>query len=224
MAVAHDGTGNLDDHLASSASHTISGKTTSGSDRVGIVDVRIPNAVYGAGEPLDVTWNAVSMTEIGTGVNSGTAVGAVRSYYIINPPTSASDVVVTFTDPTPLGYTIRSFNGGTTPTNVNTGSGSDDTPTVNITSPSGDMACDCVTAGNTFSALGSGQTQDDSDQMTDGSTYVGRTSHEGGSGTVTMDHTLSAAATWVTQGFSIPAAAAGSADVTGHLLTLGAGA
>jgi hypothetical protein len=222
--VVHDGETVLASHVASADPHTITGKTTAGSNRVGVVHIRVSSAVFGAGNPVSVTWtgadNAGVMTEITTiDAAVGTA-GGIRSYCVTNPPTSASDIVVDLTTSAPIGYVITSYNGASQSspcTNAATaGPTTDTTPTVDVTSAANRMVVSVASAANTFSATGAGQTQEGTD-VTDGGNYVMRASREAGAASVTMSYTISSAQ-WVTQGFSISAAAAGTVTPRGTLV------
>lgn len=211
--VAHDGETNPSGHSGAATSHTIA-KTTAGTNRLGIVQVRISVAGYLGGEPSSVTWNGVSMTEIGTGVNSGNHwAGAIRSYYIVAPPTSSSNVVINTPGGTAVGYCISSYNGvdQTTPVDGNqTATGTSTTPSVTVTSATNDMVVSAATVGNVFSANGSGQTQNCA--FNDGGNYNARSSWEAGASSVVSDYTVSSD-TWAIQGFNINAAAAAGSAV-----------
>lgn len=208
--VAHDGESNLQGHSTAATTHNIGNKTTAGSNRVGVVDLRFANAAH-AGEPASVTWNGVGMTQIGTGATISSA-GGVRSFIIVNPPTASSAVVVTTNTSTPVGYCVRSFSGvhQTTPVDAGatqTATGTSTTPSVTVSSAADNMVLNAATVAGTFSANGAGQTQDC--ESSDGATYTMRTSREAGAASVVMDHTAGSA-NWSTHGFELVAAAGAS--------------
>lgn len=210
MAVAFDGETILAAHSASASSHTVTGKTTAGSDRVGVVRIKVTTPEFDNGGTT-VTWGGVSMTQIGSGakVASGTA-GGVRAYRIVNPPTGASNIVITpAAGNSAVGYIVSSYSGvdQTTPVGTPaTDTGSSTTPTVDVSAATDDMVLDMVTAAAPFSGSGGGQTIEGT--PTDGSSYVARGSREAGATTVTMSHTISSA-NWATIGFALKAAGAG---------------
>lgn len=197
MAVAFDGEAILSGRHASSSTWTISGKTTAGSDRVGIVRF-MGNATF-----TSITWGGVAMTEIGT-VTRGSLV--IRSYAIVDPPTSASDIVINFVAPGAGPYAVTSYNGVDQADpigDVQTATGTGTTPTVDVSSAADDMVLDAMDVANVISSVGANQTAEYLD--TTGSSDRFGASREAGAATVTMSWTVSSGA-WSTMGFSLNAA------------------
>ncbi len=87
---------------------TVSGKTTAGSDRIGVLTLTHYGAIgQTSGYPK---WNGVSMTQAAGPVDDDYIGFRANIYYIVNPPTGASDVVFQFADNvTSYGYTISSY-------------------------------------------------------------------------------------------------------------------
>lgn len=209
MAVAHDAEADLSGDQTASATWTISGKTTAGSNRVGIVRFN-----YAATATLTgVTWNGSAMTEVPlSSVTSGSRTN--KSFYIVDPPTASSDIVISFSAGTPAGeYLVTSYNEADTASpigDVQTATGTSTTPSVDVTSASGDMVLDWMVIANTITSVGDSQTSEFID-TTGGSYRVGG-SREAGAATVTMSWTVGSGA-WGTSGFSINQAAAGGSSV-----------
>jgi hypothetical protein len=114
MAVAHDGEANVTGTNTATTTLTITGKTTAGSDRVGIVSVS-----WNSESPVitGATWNGVAMTIVDQGAevsNASIAAGLLR---IVNPPTGASNIVITFDVAATARAVASSYNGAdqTTP-------------------------------------------------------------------------------------------------------------
>jgi hypothetical protein len=205
MAAAFDGEAVLSGRHASSSTWTISGKTTAGSDRVGIVRF-LGNATL-----TGVTWGGTAMTSVGS-VARGSLF--IYVYRIINPPTASSDIVVTFTAPNSGPYAVTSYNGvdQTTPTSgVATNTGTGTTPTVDVASATGNLVLDAMDVANVISSAGAGQTAEFIDTA-GGSERFG-VSREAGASTVTMSWTVSSGA-WSTIGFSLNAASGGGGGGT----------
>lgn len=205
MAVAHDGESNIVARQATATTWTISGKTTAGSNRCGVF-LFMAGFAPAAGYP---TWGGSVMTA-GPTVARGSAV--IRAYVIAAPPTSASNVVTQWEGGAPADgpYAIASFNGvdQTTPIrggSGNTATGTSTTPSVAITSQTGDMVIDAVDLAQLLTAAGAGQTE--IGQSLGGSEEFGA-SYEAGASTVTMSWSGNSAA-WSILGFSLAASGGG---------------
>lgn len=204
MAVTPDGTAVVTGTYTNALNKTLSGKTTAGANRVGIVHIGgILNAAP------SVTWDGVSMQPIDTELNS--TVGA-SLFYIVNPPTAASDIIISFNGNSfgaaaassyqdcDIGDPIRAFNSAN-----DNGAGD---PTVNVSSAVGDLVVDAMGEYNDIDVtVGAGQTQVLNDD--DGATAAGCGSYESGAASVTMSWTLTGGAKiWGIVAASIKAATA----------------
>jgi hypothetical protein len=183
--------------------HTVSGKTTAGTNRFGVWASRSsfdPAANY-------PQWNGVSMTLI-------RQQETLYVYGIVNPPTAASDVVTQWAGGAPGGNetVVWSYNDVHQTTPVRGGSATGDsqtsgTPSIAVTSQAGDLVVDVIEISHIISAAGSGQTQRGT--AAGGSRAVA-VSDEAGAASVTMDWSVGGSAAWDMVGFSLapPAAAA----------------
>lgn len=195
--VGPDGTAHVTGRQASASTWTLSGKTTAGTNRLGVVRL-----VFNSTRTISsVTWGGNAMTHLGTTVDQGTE--RIFAYYIIAPPTASSDVVVTLSGPTDGAYAVTSYEAvhQTTPTGAaNTATGTSTTPSVDVSSEVGALVLDAMLVANTISSVGAGQTSEYLD-TTGGSDRFG-CSREAGATTVTMSWTVTSAA-WATLGFEI---------------------
>lgn len=112
--VAHDGEANVTGTSTASTTLTITGKTTAGSNRVGIVSVSWNNETPTISS---ATWNGVAMTVVDQGAevtNASLGAGLLR---IVNPPTASSNIVITFSSAATARAVASSYNGAdqTTP-------------------------------------------------------------------------------------------------------------
>ena len=206
MAVAADGEAILSGRQASADPWTFSGKTTAGTNRIGVL-----RFFSGGGAPaVAPTWGGSNMTLIGS-VAKGA--GAVYAYYIVAPATASSDIVVDLTAPAIGAYVVTSYTGAhqsTAPTGFASATGSSTTPSVDVTSVTDDLVLDAMDVDNVITSVGAGQTAEYLDTTGPSDRFGG--SYEAGAATVTMSWTVSSAA-WCTLGFSLVAAAGGaSAD------------
>lgn len=152
MAVAHDGEANVSGAVNFGNTITLASKTTAGSDRAGVVMVGWENA-EGA-TVSSVTWNGVSMGAARISqVNDLQTPDAIFNssiYVIVNPPTGASDVVVTFSDDVRGGAGAAGFTGVDQTTPVRAGStvgleaSAGGTQSVTVNASAGDMAVDAA--------------------------------------------------------------------------------
>lgn len=182
------------DDVTANGAFTIS-HTTSGSNRIIVVDVAQRSAFSGAGVS-GVTYNGVALTEVsGSPVQAtGTWARSCR-YFLIAPDTGTHDVVVTIIgSPQDTVATVRTYTGvhQTVPFGTHaTADGSSGTPSVNVSSASGELVIDTLAFRSSPTVDGS-QTQR-SNRAGNGPEIYGATSEEAGAGTVTMSWTGSSA-------------------------------
>ena len=147
------------------STYTWVGKTTAGANRLG----EWKGAWYNGGEAItSITWGGVAMTKAEdefevTGWGVASAI-----YYIVNPPTGASDIVVTWNSTCDMIGVVSSYKGvdqSTPAPNVNTAvttMATDDPLTITVTSTAGALVSDVwgIDAGDsrTFT-FGPGQTE-----------------------------------------------------------------
>lgn len=207
MAVAHDGEANVTTAFgAGTTTATFVGKTTAGSDRAGILAFAITQSSF----ITAVTWNGVAMSQLAT-VDNPTDGRTSRIYWIANPPTAASDVVVTASSGVSLVGTVSSYSGAhqtTQDATAATASGTASPATVDASSATGEMVVDSLyfLGAGTAPAVGAGQTENGN---LDQGTWFNASSREAGAATVTMSWTLTSSTRWSIAGVSIRAAAAG---------------
>jgi hypothetical protein len=211
MAVAHDGEANVTAAGTSASTITFSAKTTAGSDRIGILSIAIANAAV----ITSVTWNGSNMTQAVSAQNPTDNRYAVI-YYIINPPTAASDIVVSTSAPTDYVGVVSSYSGAHQTTqdgDTSSASGTTTPATVDVTSASGEMVVDALyfIGAGTSPSVGADQTQNGNSNQ---GTWHGASSREAGAATTTMSWTLTSSTRWTIVGFSIRATASGSTTVT----------
>jgi len=202
MAALHDGQANISGRITSNTTTwTLTGKTTTGTNRLGVVRWLAGLA------PSTVTWGGVAMTNLGTTVVRGSQ--TIRMFYILNPPTAASDIVITNIGPTTGAYLVTSYNGvdQTDPIgDVQTATGTSTTPSVTVTSATDELVIDAMDVANVISSVGAGQTAEYLDTTGSSDRFGG--SYEAGAASVTMSWTVSSGA-WATMGVALmPVAAA----------------
>lgn len=218
MAVAHDGEANQTGTVAAGTSLTISSKTTAGSNRCGIVCVAWNTD---AANVTGVTWNGVAMTHVATATESAGAGQESTIYSIVNPPTSASDIVVSF-NTTAAAYAVASSYNGvdqTTPisnsTTTNTSTATASPVTVTCTTASDEIVVDAVawTQSDTVApSVGANQTTL-LNQLYD-SFFFALASRQAGADGGVMSWTFTGTAHWATAAASLKAAASGSSSVS----------
>jgi hypothetical protein len=210
MAVAFDGEAVVQQTFAGGGPFTWAGKTTAGSNRVGLFGFAI--AVPGFVDAI--TWGGSAMT-LGHSVTNPTDGRGALIYYIINPPTASSDVVLTLTAVT-TGYGgVMSFNGAhqSSPIGATAAdSGTADPATVTIASAADALVVDALyfLGAGTPPSVGAGQTER---YTGDQGTWFGTGSTEAGAASVTMSWTLTSPTRWSIAAVSL-AAVAGAFDPT----------
>lgn len=227
--VANDGTAVVSQAGNFANPITLSSKTTSGSDRAGIVQVGWEDS--GGATISSVTWNGVAMTHVVTQVNdilAPTSRYNAALYVIVNPPTGGSSVVVNFTDDIRGAAAAVSFNGVHQTTPIRGGStvgletiaGGTQQVTVNATS--GDMAVDAMMDNSVSGAtVGAGQTQTFKLENTAGGEHWGMGSYEALSGS-SVNMTWNSTDTIALVGAALQAAGGGAAP-TPRMSLLGVG-
>lgn len=197
---------------------TWTGKTTAGSDRVGIFGVATASDVV-----TGVTWGGSAMTLIDAAQISVTESRAVYLWRIINPPTGASNIVMTLSAPASGYGGVTSYTGvdQTTPIRAFSGATGTTSPaTTACASAVGDMVVDAVQyeGSGTPPSVGADQTSrwtgDQGGWFVAGST-------EAGAASVTMSWTLTTPTDYAIKAASLQAAAAagGAARSSGMTLT-----
>jgi len=135
MAVAQDGEAVVSGQ-ALSTGLTLSSQTTAGTNRIGICGYRVANR-----STVSVaTWDGNNMTRIDhiTQANTDT-----YADFYASPPTAASDVVITVGVSRQINAHSTGFNGSDgTVSGSGTTSGFTNSHNVDVSSASGDMACD----------------------------------------------------------------------------------
>lgn len=183
-----------------------------GSDRFLVVCIAVYTNTAGVS---GVTYAGVSMTLIGTITATGGCV--VHMYALKNPASGANNVVATLSGP-PWYYAFAaaSYTGVDQTTPYGTyasASGGSGTPTVDVSSASGELVVDALAARMNPSSPGSGQTQRALvNNASDGANIRAAISEEAGAATTTMSWSGSGA-TWAIIGLPLKPAAGGGGAV-----------
>ena len=207
MAIAHQNTtsatGSID------ADPSWAHDAGSGADRFLAIWGKV---TFGGGPPNEAitgaTYNAVPLAEFGAILNT-----EMKGFYLVAPATGSNTAVVTFTGNSgrPTIGVASSYNGvdqSTPYDGYNTATGSSDTPSVDITSATGEMVVAAAgSAAVRTSTVGADQDERNITSVTARTITV---SDQAGAATVTMSNTWSSSTGWETMGISMnPAAAAG---------------
>ena len=196
MAVAFDASSSGSASLTSSLTFS---HTCSGTERVLIVGVVI-NA--NAASVSTVTYNSVSLTFIGSAINTGDT--RVELWGLIAPSTGANNIVVTVSNSTSFfcagGTSFTGADQTTAWNGLQTATGSSSAQSVTVTSATGNMVTDCVSTVTFTPTVGAGQTQRWS---TSASLSNARGSTETGAASVTMSWTTSLAAEYALAAINI---------------------
>ncbi len=184
MAVAFDGEAVVSSGFSGASSVTLTGKTTAGSNRVAIIHV----GWSGTSTTCTCTYGGVAATVVLT-ANSGSGVLSAM-FYFINPPTGATNVVVTWGVGDATGFAgVSSYNGAdqTTPLRGSTSTTGTSSPvTATIGSAVDDIVVDAVGEYNDTLSVGAGQT---SLFMSNSGAIYGAGSREDGAASVVMSWT-----------------------------------
>ena len=185
-APVHDGETNLFGRTNATgggpSTLTISSKTTAGVNRAGIVRFTTP------GNITNVTWNGVAMDLVGSVTNAANA-NDLYAYVIANPPTSASNIVISVDSDAEIAYLVTSYkdvNQSDLIGDVETATGSSAEGSVIVSATANDLVLDAFNATNLITP-GAGQTEEGGD-VGGGDDFAG--SREAGATSVTMSWTL----------------------------------
>ena len=212
--VAIDGEAIVQQTFNGAGPFTWTGKTTAGTNRCGIFATAIgSDAISG------VTWDGVAMTLVGTQI-SGVESRVATIWRIINPPTGASNIVMTLSAGSSGYGGVTSYNNchQTTPVRASGGATGTASPaTVTVSSAANDLVVDAVQyeGSGTPPAVGAGQT---SRWTGDQGGWFGAGSTEAGAASVTMSWTLTTPTDWAIFAASLQPAAAASGGDQGLLL------
>jgi hypothetical protein len=224
-SVAHDGEANLSAGIHFVTSVTLTGKTTAGSERLGVLHVGCEWDTTDA-TSVSATWGS-AMTEIGTGAANAFADpvrGHAKLYHFLAPPTGATNVIFQANaGELGRGAALASSYAGvdqTTPVRTNsadpaTGTGTAATVTCDP-SATGDMVVDALWALAPSAAPTPHVSQTAiaaSVESSGGSDYWGGASREAGAATVVMSWTQ-AADEWALFAASLQASSGGGSSVT----------
>lgn len=215
MTVAHEATTNG----SGTANPTLTfSHTTSGANRY--LKVVTGTNSGSAGNISGVTFNGVALTFLDRQSTSPTSpYGQTEYWYLINPPLGTFDVVVTHANPPEVTVAKASTYSGvhqTTPHGTSAkATGATTTPTVNVSSASGELVVDgCINVDAGFTATGAGQTARGADATFGTNPDIAlRASDEAGAGTVTMSYTT-ASSTYGWATIAVPLKPAGSTTFT----------
>ena len=218
LAVLHDAVST--DVSTNDASISFSHTVAAGTDMFLMVSVAAHSSSADLRIPSGVTYNSVSMTQVGSTVTTGNF--SLSVWRLTGPATGSNTVAVTFSG-TPgtnnVATAANSFYGVDqstplgTPATANSASTS---PTVDVGTAIGDLAYDAMLESGGSGAsntAGSGQTER---YDVDSGTAIGAAgSHETAAGTTTtMSWGLGTSATWATLGVAIkPGSGAASATI-----------
>ena len=198
-----DGTTVLGEAINTSGTHTFaSGKTTTGSNRLGIVAVG--GVSFGTSGVSGVTWNGVAMTL----VDQLKPDMAASLWYIVAPPTGSSTVAITF-DGLWQGYGIvSSFQDVNQTTPIGTAaktSGTGETASLTVSSASGETVVDALGCYPNVPTVGAGQTVIGSVGSNSGGDRWGAHSYEAGAASVSMGWSGAGITVWSIVGVSLKA-------------------
>lgn len=214
--IVHDfsGTGGPTGANPLTITHTCTGTATNGILLVGITISRYSQNV--TGYTCTATYNGVSMTDARSGTTTATELSASSTssglvlFYLLNPAVGTNNLTMTWT--TPLGaidsilvtrssYTgVSGINGVTTTTS----NGATNSPTLAITSQTGDLAFTAASHGDTISGSGVGTNQRailNFSASAAGDNIV--CGDEAGAATVNMDFTSAVNDQWVMIGLNM---------------------
>jgi len=175
--------------------------TTSGTDRILIVGVSLNR---GASSITGVTYNSVAMTNIGT---AGFGTAFMSLWQLVAPATGEHDIVVSLSGFAEVIGGATSWTGVHQTTPLGTfasATGTSTSPSVNVTSATGEMVVDTLNARGTATATVDPSQTERWNLLTTGAEPVrGTGSNESGAATVTMSWTLGASEGWAIGGVSL---------------------
>lgn len=184
MAIAYDNSAKL--NSSGNGNMTLS-LTTAGSDRFLLVAIGCTTSISCTG----ITYGGVSMTQIGSAVDNTDSGAGSRLYVfqLVNPTVGANNIVASFSgapaDRTMIGISFTGVDQ-TTPTGTSATSTTNNsaTPSVTVTSASGEMVADFHSAHDSLSTFspGAGQTSRQTETAPPGMCC----SHEAGAASTVM--------------------------------------
>lgn len=201
-----DGTALINESKSATGTWTsATNKSTAGSNRLGVVF--LGGIAFGSGG-ITATWGGVSMTQQFER-RYATDNQYVVCFTLTDPPTAASQIVVSGLNSFYGMASACSFKDAGAISGVTTGEGNTSTPTITISSATGDLVFAGIGEYNKDPAVGSGQTE--ISENNDGGTNWGSSSYEAGAASVVMDWSLTVGSSnlWVSGGFSIAAVFSG---------------
>ena len=209
MAVTHQASTT---DAQATATQTFAHDSGTGSDRLLLVYGGVNN---GGGAPAETvedltTYNAVSLTAFGASVGTPGGGWPTRWFYLVAPATGSNNVVVIYgnTGSRTVGAIAQTYNGvdqSTPVSGYNTATGTSTTPSITISSATGDLVVAVVGAESAVTSDPTDETERADFNPT--ARHMSATEEAGGA-SIVMDSTLSASAGWVTMGVSLKAAAA----------------
>ena len=221
MAVTHDGTADVGGSCTAALTLTITGKTTAGANRCGVVSVGWTNetpVISGA------TWNGVAMTIVEQGAETAQISLGAGLLVIVDPPTGAADIVITFDAAATAQAMAYSFTGvdqatpvsaenevittGTTPSPV----------TITVATAADEVVVDAVSWSHFDTVAASvGANQISVMNAVQATYYFALASYQLGSDGGVMSWTLPGDASWITIAASLKAAAGGGGNLSVQL-------
>lgn len=223
-AVTHEGTDVTGACNFCGLTLTLTGKTTSGSDRCEMVAI----GWDGTANITSVTSNGVAMIEVIKRTELGTPAGDLNAALYRSdsaPATGAHNIVITVDDDLRIMAGVSSYNGcdlaGTFNTNSGTGTGSGPSVTQSTGVTADTMVVDAAHVDDVYT-VGANQTQFVNQINTVGGDYYVLGSYQDGADGGAM--TWSGTSSWVSVTANIPATGGGGAPACrGGLLLLGVG-
>lgn len=209
MAVAFDGeTVQVAAQGTNVTTHSVTNKTTAGSNRIGVVAI-----VTGSDTVTGAEWGTGNAMTLAVKVANATDGRTANIWYYIAPPTGATTVTVTSSGGgTHSVMMASSFNGAHQTTqdgDTSTDSGTATPATVDVTSAVGEMVVDCLYFLGAGTAPSSNTTELG---HSDDGTWFGSSSYVAGAATTTMSYGLTSATRWSIAGWAIKPAAAGATN------------
>lgn len=155
--VAHNTGLDVESEISDSDPITITGKTTTGSNRFGVV--HIGGQSFGTYPYITgITWGGTAMTPLAT--SNHDMFGSLWGTVGFEPPTGSSSIVITVNGFTLGGVGISSYSGvHQTVSTSDPQISADDSSTVTVTSAVGDMVVDAIGEYNQTIAVDAGQTE-----------------------------------------------------------------
>lgn len=222
MAVAFDAAGTADAVAHDTSPVNFTNLTVgSGSERALVAFISIDISVSGSDAISSVQWDATGTPQAMTLITSITNGNSARTflYGLVNPTSGAKTLRVTFSGTAPDEVFLDAFSvtgadqtGGTTTfAHANTATGTSTSPSVSITSATGNLTAAGITAPQVLSSPT--QTQIFADNA--GLFTSGGASRAAGAGSVSHGWTLAGSVAWAMAGVDIVASGGGGGGATG---------